>query len=289
MAPVRRPGRNARRSRVDRLVEPSKHRAVSDRNIAIVLFNFPPNGGAVGTAPLPSCRSSSRCYNTLTARCGTMATTSSCPRTVDGLRRLHRRGQCKDRYGTDANVHARVSRSTTTSATKPHLADIEAQWGRRRDDTKRTARSICFVLGAQFGNVFVGIQPAFGYEGDPMRLLFESGFAPTHAFSAFYRYLRDDFGADVRPAFRYPRGARVHAGQAGGLGRSCWPDRLIGPAELLPVRGEQPVRGRARQAPFGGHAGQLPDTAGVARGRAVPAACRAAARLAVAVAFAAPG
>ena len=25
---------------------------------------------------------------------------------------------------------------------------------------------------------------AFGYEGDPMRLLFERGFAPTHAFSA---------------------------------------------------------------------------------------------------------
>ena len=31
------------------------------------------------------------------------------------------------------------------------------------------------------------LQPAFGYEGDPMRLLFEKGFAPTHAFSAFYR------------------------------------------------------------------------------------------------------
>ena len=43
------------------------------------------------------------------------------------------------------------------------------------------------MLGAQFGNVLVGVQPAFGYEGDPMRLLFEKGFAPTHAFSAFYR------------------------------------------------------------------------------------------------------
>jgi magnesium chelatase subunit H len=31
------------------------------------------------------------------------------------------------------------------------------------------------------------VQPAFGYEGDPMRLLFEKGLAPTHAFSAFYR------------------------------------------------------------------------------------------------------
>ncbi|MFX8616487.1 cobaltochelatase subunit CobN, partial [Acinetobacter baumannii] len=52
-----------------------------------------------------------------------------------------------------------------------------------------------FVLGARFGNAFVGVQPAFGYEGDPMRLLFERGFAPTHAFSAFYRWIRQDFAA----------------------------------------------------------------------------------------------
>jgi magnesium chelatase subunit H len=42
---------------------------------------------------------------------------------------------------------------------------------------------------ARFGNVFVGLQPLFGYEGDPMRLLFEKGFAPTHAFTTFYRWL----------------------------------------------------------------------------------------------------
>jgi magnesium chelatase subunit H len=53
------------------------------------------------------------------------------------------------------------------------------------------------VLGCQFGKVFVGLQPLFGYEGDPMRLLFERGFAPTHAFSTFYRWLREDFGADA--------------------------------------------------------------------------------------------
>ncbi|GIS01786.1 MAG: hypothetical protein CM15mP103_03370 [Gammaproteobacteria bacterium] len=29
-----------------------------------------------------------------------------------------------------------------------------------------------------------------GYEGDPMRMLFEGGLAPTHAFSHFYRWLR---------------------------------------------------------------------------------------------------
>jgi cobalamin biosynthesis Mg chelatase CobN len=27
------------------------------------------------------------------------------------------------------------------------------------------------IYGKQFGNVFIGVQPSFGYEGDPMRLL----------------------------------------------------------------------------------------------------------------------
>ncbi len=64
------------------------------------------------------------------------------------------------------------------------LKEIEAQWGPAPGRQQSDGQSI-FVLGEGFGNVFVGIQPAFGYEGDPMRLLFEKGFAPTHAFSAF--------------------------------------------------------------------------------------------------------
>jgi cobalamin biosynthesis Mg chelatase CobN len=83
------------------------------------------------------------------------------------------------------------------------------------------AQSI-YVLGKQFGNVFVGVQPGFGYESDPMRLLVRVNAAPTHAFSAFYRYLREDFGAHAvcisapmarwnscpanRPACRKPAG-----------------------------------------------------------------------------------
>ncbi|MFP3435807.1 cobaltochelatase subunit CobN, partial [Paraburkholderia sp. SIMBA_061] len=72
------------------------------------------------------------------------------------------------------------------------LADIEAAWGPAPGRQQTDGRGL-FVLGAEFGNVFVGVQPGFGYEGDPMRLLFEQGFAPTHAFSAFYRWLREDY------------------------------------------------------------------------------------------------
>jgi magnesium chelatase subunit H len=73
----------------------------------------------------------------------------------------------------------------------------------------------------------VGIQPAFGYEGDPMRLLFEKGFAPTHAFSAFYRYLREDFAAHAVLHFGTHGALEFMPGKQTGMSGTCWPDRLI--------------------------------------------------------------
>lgn len=45
------------------------------------------------------------------------------------------------------------------------------------------------VYGKQFGNVFIGVQPTFGYEGDPMRLLFSKSASPHHGFAAYYTFL----------------------------------------------------------------------------------------------------
>lgn len=51
------------------------------------------------------------------------------------------------------------------------------------------------VFGKQFGKVFIGVQPTFGYEGDPMRLLFSRSASPHHGFAAFYTYLEKIFKA----------------------------------------------------------------------------------------------
>ena len=90
-----------------------------------------------------------------------------------------------------------------------------------------TNGSDIFVLGKQFGNVLVSVQPSFGYEGDPMRLLFEKGLAPTHAFSAFYRYLREDFQAHAVLHFGTHGALEFMPGKQSGMSGACWPDRLI--------------------------------------------------------------
>ncbi|MGU3540609.1 magnesium chelatase subunit H [Methylobacterium sp. A54F] len=208
-------------ARVARLVD-LRRRPKAERRLAVVLFNFPPNAGATGTAAFLSVYAS--LHNVLKglAQDGYAV---EVPETVDDLRNRILAGNAA-RHGTAANVHARIGADEHVRR-EPHLAEIEAQWG-PAPGRHLSDGSGLLVLGAQFGNVFVGVQPAFGYEGDPMRLLFEKGFAPTHAFSAFYRYLREDFSADAVLHFGTHGALEFMPGKQAGLSAACWPERLIG-------------------------------------------------------------
>jgi magnesium chelatase subunit H len=191
------------------------------RKLAIVLFNFPPNAGSAGTAAFLSVWES--LHATLT-RLSVEGWDIDVPADVDALREAVLAGN-SERFGSDGNVHARIAADDHVRR-EPHLRDIERQWGPAPGRHQADGRTI-HVLGARFGNVFVGLQPAFGFEGDPMRLLFEGGFAPTHAFSAFYRWLRDDFGAHAVLHFGTHGALEFMPGKQVGLSGDCWPERLI--------------------------------------------------------------
>ena len=85
-----------------------------------------------------------------------------------------------------------------------------------------------FIGGIQFGNIFIGVQPRIGVQGDPMRLLFDKSNTPHHQYIAFYRWISREFQAH----------AMVHVGMHGsvewmpglqtGLTGDCWPDALLG-------------------------------------------------------------
>ncbi len=208
-------------ARVAALVD-MRRAARRDRRVAVVLFNFPPNAGAAGTAAYLAVFAS--LHNTLTAM-RDAGYTVEVPATVDALRDGLLAGNA-ERHGTDANVAARVSAEHHVR-NQPWLDEIERSWGPAPGRAQTDGASL-FILGKQFGNVFVGLQPAFGYEGDPMRLLFETGFAPTHAFAAFYRWLQQDFRAHAVLHFGTHGALEFMPGKQTGLSAECWPDRLIG-------------------------------------------------------------
>ena len=195
---------------------------VSRRKIAIILFGFPPNAGAVGTAAYLEVFQS--LFNTLTAM-KDAGYEIELPKSCAELRAEVLGGNAKV-YGQEANVEGQVSADWIVKNT-PWLSELEEQWGPAPGRIQSDGKSV-FILGKTFGNVFVGVQPTFGYEGDPMRLLFEKGFAPTHAFSAFYQWLKLNFNANAVLHFGMHGALEFMPGKQTGLSGKDWPDRLIG-------------------------------------------------------------
>ncbi len=208
-------------AKVDKLVTLRRSER-GDRKLALVLFNFPPNAGATGTAAYLAVFES--VFATLT-RLHAEGYDIELPASVDALRDALLKGNA-ERFGSDANVHVRIPADDHVRR-EPHLREIEAQWGPAPGKAQADGSSI-HIYGVQFGKIFIGVQPSFGYEGDPMRMLFEGTFTPTHAFSAFYRYLREDFAADAVLHFGTHGALEFMPGKQAGLSAKCWPERLIG-------------------------------------------------------------
>ena len=122
--------------------------------------------------------------------------------------------------------HATIPAAEIVART-PWLAEIEAAWGPAPGRAQSDGRGVlCWAASSAMS--LSASSRVFGYEGDPMRLLFEKGFAPTHAFTTFYRWLREDFGADALLHFGMHGALEFMPGKQAGVGGDCWPDRLIG-------------------------------------------------------------
>jgi hypothetical protein len=139
-------------ARVERLIR-LRRTPRAERNLSIVLFNFPPNGGATGTAASLSVFAS--LYNTL-RQLKAEGYQVELPASVEALRLAVIEGNAPV-HGTDANVHHRISAEDHVRR-EPWLAEIEAQWGPAPGRSLSDGASI-LVLGRRFGRIFVGIQP----------------------------------------------------------------------------------------------------------------------------------
>merc|ERR1711966_630824 len=108
----------------------------------------------------------------------------------------------------------------------PYATDLEENWGPAPGNLNSDGQNLV-VYGKQFGNVFIGVQPSFGYEGDPMRLLFAKSASPHHGFAAYYTYLEKIFEADAVLHFGTHGSLEFMPGKQVGMAGTCYPDRLI--------------------------------------------------------------
>jgi magnesium chelatase subunit H len=194
----------------------------SELKLALVLFCFPPNKGNIGTAAdLDVFPGLWKTLHNLAAE----GYNVEIPDSPDDLRERIIGGN-STRFAATANVAHQMNVDQYRELC-PYVGEVEGEWGAAPGEINSTANDL-LIQGVQLGNVFIGVQPTFGYEGDPMRLMMAQGGAPHHGFMAFYTYLSRVLDVDAVVHVGTHGALEFMPGKQVGLSEHCWPDRLIG-------------------------------------------------------------
>ncbi|HSE20159.1 MAG TPA: cobaltochelatase subunit CobN [Pyrinomonadaceae bacterium] len=190
--------------------------------LAITVFCFPPTKGNIGTAAdldvFPSIWDVLRKLSNDGYRV-------EVPESADALRRMLLEGN-SHKFGASANIAYRMTVREYRRLC-PFVSEIEKEWGKAPGSINALGGEL-LIQGLQLGNAFLGVQPTFGFEGDPMRLMMSRGSSPHHGFMAFYTYLARVLDLDGVIHFGTHGSLEFMPGKQIGLSDECWPDRLIG-------------------------------------------------------------
>jgi magnesium chelatase subunit H len=193
----------------------------NELSIAFVLFCFPPNKGNIGTAAdldvFPSV------WETL-LKLKNDGYDIELPHSANALRNQVIGGNA-DRFASTANVAYRMTVDEYRRHC-PYVDEIESEWGPAPGGINSFGNEL-LIQGIQLGKAFIGVQPTFGFEGDPMRLMMARSGAPHHGFMAFYTYLSKVLNADAVVHVGTHGAMEFMPGKQVGLSGECWPDRLI--------------------------------------------------------------
>jgi magnesium chelatase subunit H len=190
--------------------------------IAMAVYCFPPNKGNIGTAADLDVFAS--LFDTLN-RLKREGYRVAIPESASALRQSLLDGN-SEQLGTNTNVVYQMEVDEYRRLC-PFVDEVEAEWG-AAPGAINSREGKLLIQGITLGNAFIGVQPTFGYEDDPMRLLMAQSGAPHHGFVAFYTYLEKIFKADAVIHVGTHGAMEFMPGKQVGLSEKCWPDRLVG-------------------------------------------------------------
>ncbi|MDD9911079.1 MAG: cobaltochelatase subunit CobN [Ahrensia sp.] len=112
--------------------------------------------------------------------------------------------------------------------------EIKERWGEPQADPFYMADKDAFALPlARFGETLVGIQPARGYNIDPVETHHSPDLVPPHGYIAFYLYLRHVYGAHAIAHMGKHGNLEWLPGKALSLSQDCFPEVVLGPVPHL--------------------------------------------------------
>ncbi|WP_416672311.1 cobaltochelatase subunit CobN [Egbenema bharatensis] len=204
----------------------------ADRKIALILANYPTRDGRLANGV--GLDTPASCVEILKALQQQGYQLSNIPLTGDDLIQQLTAGMTNDPEGQGRSIHQSLDAedySTYFTSLPQSVQDgIQSRWGTPASakGESRFAPTSFPIPGIQLGNIFIGIQPARGYDRDPSLNYHAPDLEPTHEYLAFYYWVRERFGAQ----------AIVHLGKHGNLewlpgkgvalAASCYPEVAIG-------------------------------------------------------------
>ncbi len=194
------------------------------KKVAITVFSFPPDKGNVGTAAYLDVFGS--IYEAMKGLRDNGYDIQDLPDSPQELMEAVIHDAQAQYASPELNIAHRMSVEQYERLT-PYSVKLEENWGSPPGHLNSDGKNL-LIYGKEFGNVFIGVQPTFGYEGDPMRLLFSRSASPHHGFAAYYTYLEQIWQADAVLHFGTHGSLEFMPGKQMGMSGDCYPDSLIG-------------------------------------------------------------
>ncbi|MBF1999735.1 MAG: cobaltochelatase subunit CobN [Synechococcales cyanobacterium M58_A2018_015] len=200
----------------------------AERRIALVLANYPTRDGrlanGVGLDTPASCVAILKALHEQGYR------VENIPETGDELIQRLTAGITNDLEGKALRP---VAQSLSLADYQAYFATLPTavqqgitnRWGNPDADLTDARFSI---PGLQLGQIFVGIQPARGYDLDPSLNYHAPDLEPTHAYLAFYCWLRQTFGAHALVHIGKHGNAEWLPGKGVALSAECYPEVALG-------------------------------------------------------------
>jgi len=112
-------------------------------------------------------------------------------------------------------------------------AQVLDRWGAPESDPFYRAGDVdcgTFAISAyRCGNVVIGLQPARGYNIDPVQSYHDPALVPPHGYLAFYAWLERGFRADAVCHMGKHGNLEWLPGKALALSEDCFPEAVLGP------------------------------------------------------------
>ncbi len=215
------------------------------RRIAIILYGFPPGYGATGTAALLNVpRSLLKFLHALKKQGYTVGELPEDGEELirwvkaadeglngDSLNGDSLNGECSNQQPATSNQQpATTVNVKTLQEWLGYLLTtrIEKQWQSLTGTGIKTNGDEFEIGGIELGNVWIGVQPPLGISGDPMRLMFERDLTPHPQYTAFYKWLQNDFDAHAVVHFGMHGTVEWLPGSPLGNTGYSWSDILLG-------------------------------------------------------------